>query len=235
VSSPTPRSGARRASAEATRARLLEAGREAFARKGLAATNLTQDILEPAEVSVGSFYHQFRDKTDLMVAIVEEQAEQLRARLREVHRPAPGRSLAEIARQSYGLIFEMAEQHGDAMRILLHERDLDDPRIGSFAERERRRWIESLMQDYRRLAEANQIDLDVELAAEMISLLTTGALTRYLELPPEDRPAARGRLLDGLVRLTLGGLPGLAVAEAARSNPFPSREDRRSEAANGAR
>jgi AcrR family transcriptional regulator len=230
-----PRPGSRRASAEATRARLLDAGREAFARKGLAATNLTQDILEPAEVSVGSFYHQFRDKTDLLVAIVEDHADSLRARLREVHRPAPGRSLVEIARQSYALTFEMAEQHLDATRILLRERDLDDPRIVRFVETERRRWIESLMEDYQRLAEANRIALDVELAAEMISLLTAGALARYLELPPRERPAARERLLDGLVRFTLGGLPGLTLAEPTAGHSSQSPMDRRRAAANGAK
>ena len=55
MAKPTPLPGARRGSAEATRARLIEAGRRAFARKGLAGTKLTQDILEPAGVSVGSF------------------------------------------------------------------------------------------------------------------------------------------------------------------------------------
>ena len=100
MTKPPPPPGARRGSAEATRERLIEAGRRAFARKGLAGTKLTQDILEPAGVSVGSFYHQFKDKTDLMLAIFEQHTDNMRALVREAHRPVPGRSLAEIARSS---------------------------------------------------------------------------------------------------------------------------------------
>ena len=86
MAKPTPLPGARRGSAEATRERLIEAGRRAFARKGLAGTKLTQDILEPAGVSVGSFYHQFKDKTDLMLAIFEQHTDNMRALLRREHR-----------------------------------------------------------------------------------------------------------------------------------------------------
>lgn len=209
MTKPVPVPGARRGSAEATRARLIDAGRRAFARKGLAGTKLKQDILEPAGVSVGSFYHQFKDKTDLMLAIFEEHANDMRALIREAHRPVPGRSLADIARSSYALAFDLADRYANEARILMRERAVDEPRIKSFLDAERRRWVESLKQDYRRLADLNRFDLDVELAAELIAGLAWGVLDRYLELAERDRRRARERLLDGLVRLTLGGLPAL--------------------------
>ncbi len=205
-----PLPGARRGSAEATRARLVEAGRRAFARKGLAGTNLTQDILEPAGVSVGSFYHQFKDKTDLMLAIFEQHADNMRALVREAHRPVPGRSLAEIARSSYAIGFDLADRYANEARIIMRERAVDEPRVKSFIDEDRRRWVESLMLDYRRLAELNRFDLDVELAAELIAGLVRGVLDQYLELPKTERPKAREKLLDGLVRFTLSGLPGLS-------------------------
>ena len=211
----TPLAPARRGTAEDTRARLIDAGRRAFARKGLAGTKLTQDSLEPAQVSVGSFYHQFKDKTDLMLAIFEEHGEKLRAIMREAHRPRPGRSLADIARESYALTFSMADKYANFMRILIRERGADDPRVKRFIDEDRRRWVESLKQEYRRLAELHRFDLNVELAAELIAALTFGVIDRYLELPEPERPEARERLLDGLVRLTLGGLPALSTSGAA--------------------
>jgi AcrR family transcriptional regulator len=211
MAKPTPLPGARRGSAEATRERLIEAGRRAFARKGLAGTKLTQDILEPAGVSVGSFYHQFKDKTDLMLAIFEQHTDNMRALVREAHRPVPGRSLAEIARSSYALCFDLADRYANDARILMRERAGDEPRIKRFIDEDRRRWVESLMLDYRRLAELNGIDLDVELAAELIAGFARGVLDQYLELPKKERPKAREKLLDGLVRFTLGGLPGLSA------------------------
>jgi len=219
---PAPLSGARRGSAEATRARLIEAGRRAFARKGLAGTKLTQDILEPAGVSVGSFYHQFKDKTDLMLSIFEEHADNLRVLVSEAHRPAPGRSLVDIARSSYALAFDLADRYANEARILMRERAVDEPRIRRFIDEDHKRSLESLKRDYRRLAELNHFDLDVELAADLVAGLAEGVLDRYLELPREERPKARERLLDGLVRFTLGGLPALSISGAApQVDPLP--------------
>ena len=213
--------GSRRA--EGTRRKLLEAGRVAFARKGLAAVHLKRDILEPAGVSVGSFYHQFKDKSDLLAAILAEHSQALRARLREVHRPDTERTGEEVAFQSYSLLFDVADEHPDGMRILLRERE-DDPRIRAFIEEDRARWRHSLARDYARIAQARGFELEAELAAELIGLLAHGAIQHYLSLPRAERAKARERLIGGLVRLTLRGLPGLTPNEddsppPARSQP----------------
>lgn len=221
--SPTPPSSR----AEETRRRLLDAGRVAFARRGLAAANLKRDILEPAGVSVGSFYHQFEDKSDLLVAILAEHSAALRERLTEVHRP-DGRSGDEIAYESYSLLFDVADEHPDGMRIHLREPELEDPRIRSFIEEDRMRWQHGLAADYARIAEARGVPLEAELAAELIGVLAHGVLQHYLSLPQEERPKARERLLRGVVRLTLRGLVGLvpdeaAAPSAAGSGPHPNR------------
>jgi AcrR family transcriptional regulator len=207
-----PRAGPRRrASAEATRGRLLSAGRRAFARKGLAGTNLRDDVLGPAGVSVGSFYHQFRDKTELLLAILEEHGRAVLTRVREAHAPAPGLHAEDIARRSYSLVFELAEENADLLRILMRERDSDDPRVRRFLRRDRERWQRSLADDYERLMRASGVRLDAELAAQMILALSLGAVAHWLELPDAERPGARERWLDGLVRFTLAGLAGLAL------------------------
>lgn len=209
-----------RPNAVATRERLLEAGRRAFARRGLTGTNLKQDILEPAGVAVGSFYHQFPNKTELLLAILEEDSRDLQTALQRAQEPRPGRSLFDIARDSYIATFDLVELHPDTMRILFRESAVDDSRVQSFAHREQMRWIEILTHNFQRLTAADAETPQIALAAEMISVLTTGALAHYLGLPEEERAAARERLIDGLVRLTLGGVPALGIDEAALARPI---------------
>lgn len=55
----------------ATRARLLEAGRQLFATDGYA-TVTTQAIVDTAGVTRGALYHQFSDKAGLFDAVYEE-------------------------------------------------------------------------------------------------------------------------------------------------------------------
>ena len=204
----------RRRGAGDTRNRLLEAGRRAFARRGLAGTNLSQHILEPAGIAVGSFYYQFRNKTELLVAILEEDSQDLRSALERVQQPTPGRSVLDIARASYAATFDVVDRHADTMRILIRESAVDDPSVQQFADQEQRNWIETLTRNFQRFAPADHSIEQVALAAELISVLTTGALAHYLGLPGQERPAARERLIDGLLRLTVGGLPALGFDEA---------------------
>src|SRR5215470_9839716 len=109
----------RAASRERTRARLLRVGRRAFGRKGLAGTNLRDDILIPARVSVGSFYHQFEDKTELFLAILEEHSETFRALVRDTHTRAAGNDPVDLARHSFTTVFRTAERTDDLFRILV--------------------------------------------------------------------------------------------------------------------
>lgn len=55
----------------ATRSRLLEAGRQSFAREGFAAVS-TQSIVDAAGVTRGALYHQFGDKAGLFAEVYEE-------------------------------------------------------------------------------------------------------------------------------------------------------------------
>ena len=120
----------RSARAQSTRDRMLSAAARAFAEKGLAGTKLKDDILAPAGIAPGSFYYQFDDKVDLLLAVLEEYSTQYRDRLRQVHRASPGRLLEDICRDSYALLFELAESSTDVLRIQLKERHSDEPRVG---------------------------------------------------------------------------------------------------------
>ena len=56
---------------EEKRARLLAAARKAFATSGYGAS--VHDICQAAGVGIGTFYHQFPDKSDLMRFLMDEE------------------------------------------------------------------------------------------------------------------------------------------------------------------
>jgi AcrR family transcriptional regulator len=202
--SPTPEPR-RRPGAEETRRRLIAAGLRAFAAHGLEGTNLREDILEKAGVSVGSFYHQFPDKTGLLLAILDEYGTRSRERLHALHAPRPGRSAVDVARDSFAFVLEMAEREEDLVRIQLRVRSSDDARVQTFERESRERWRASLAEDYTRISAAGGVAIEAELLADLMIGLSLGVVAQYLETPPAGRRAARERLLDGLVRFTLGG------------------------------
>lgn len=210
---PTTRATSR----EQTRARLLAVGRHVFARKGHAGANLKEDILVPAQVSVGSFYHQFRDKTDLLLAILEEHAQTFRAMIQEAHLPRPDSEPGDIARHSFETVFRVAEQDDDLFRIAVRERESEDPRVRAYLRDNHRRWIESLADDYHRAGLGRVADDEsLLLAAELVTATTLATVLRYLDLPARERARQREPLVDGLVRFTIGGLLALVAPAAQR-------------------
>jgi AcrR family transcriptional regulator len=219
---------ARASSRERTRARLLAVGRRVFARKGHAGANLKDDILIPARVSVGSFYHQFRDKTDLLLAILEDHSRTFLAMIHEAHRPREESAPGEIARHSFETVFRIAEKNDDLFRIMVRERESEDPRVRAYLRDNHRRWIESLAADYRRagLGSAGGDD-DLPLAAELISATTLGTILNYLDRPPREREKERARLIDGLVRFTIGGLLALTTPMPLPRRRSAARRDRK--------
>ena len=211
---PTPRRTAapRRRNAAATRKRLMDSGRSAFARKGLAGTILIDDILRPAGVSTGSFYHQFRDKNELLVAILDEHARAFRTRLLQTleHPGEAGHaSFVDLACACYGMALDMADDDGDLLRIQRRERDSDDPVVASYLRENQESWIERVASIFLSGAADDASEADCRLAAQFVIHLGLTGVALYQDVPEEKRPEARESLLDGLVRFTMGGLPAL--------------------------
>ena len=73
-----------------TRLSLLEAAYTLFTRDGYAATSVS-DIAAQAGVSLGAFYQYFRDRADIMAALVGDGAKQMLEDTERVWRPAEGR------------------------------------------------------------------------------------------------------------------------------------------------
>jgi AcrR family transcriptional regulator len=76
--------------AERTRSALLDAARLLFMEKGYGATSVA-DIAGAAGVSLGSFYQYFRDRSEIMAALVGEGARRMLEDAQHVWRPAEGR------------------------------------------------------------------------------------------------------------------------------------------------
>jgi AcrR family transcriptional regulator len=65
---------------EATRAALVRAARQLFARRGYNSVS-TEEIVHRARVTRGALYHHFRDKQDLFRAVLEEVERELVAKV----------------------------------------------------------------------------------------------------------------------------------------------------------
>ena len=200
----------------------MAAGRSAFARKGLAGAILTDDILRPARVSTGSFYHQFRDKNELLVAILDEHGRVFRARVLETleHPGEAGHGrFVDLVRACYSLALDMAEDDGDLLRIQRRERDNSDPVVAGYLRESQESWIELVAGYFSRGAAEDVSEADCRLAAQLVIHLGLASIALYQDLPEAERPAARDRLLATMVRFTMGGLPALTRERPSASKP----------------
>ena len=108
---------------EATRAALVAAARELFARHGYARVG-TEEVVRAAGVTRGALYHQFRDKEDLFLAVFEQVEREVTERIAE-------RVIAEGAQDPVGALLVGAEMFLDVcaqpevQRIML----LDAPAV----------------------------------------------------------------------------------------------------------
>jgi AcrR family transcriptional regulator len=204
-STERPEHTERRGRAAVTRERILDTARSAFAAKGYDGTNLVGDVLEPAAVSAGSFYHQFRSKSDLYTTVVEEAAAGWEAPLASMAGAGPRDigDLAGVARSAYRAVFDAVDRHEDLVRIQMRDRYHPDPAVSLPLQGLRTGWITTLTSVYR------QVLADPAAAAELTVALALGAIASYLEVPPGQRAKLRGRLIEDLTTFTLGGLSAL--------------------------
>ncbi len=199
---PTP---PRQARARATRARLLDAARRAFAEHGHDGVNLKVHVLEPAGVGVGSFYHQFADKTDLLITLLDEAAEGRRRAVVDAPGAVADRAPEEVLADGFARLLADIDASEDLWRIQIRERANPDPRIrrrvGGGPDAWRRDLAAALA------ASTGAPDAEVARAADLLFALGVGLAATYLERPQRRRTAvARRDLAGGAATFATAGL-----------------------------
>ena len=103
---PTPLPPRRRR--ENTRARLLEAGREVFAEKGIRRVTV-DELVAAAGFTRGAFYSNFSSIEELFFAVFEDQAGRMLGAVRAAIESVPA---GEFSLESVGVIFESLHPYG---------------------------------------------------------------------------------------------------------------------------
>ena len=202
---PAP-AGKRERTKTHNRAAILEAAREVFAELGYGAASV-RDVIRRTDLASGTFYNYFPDKESVLRALVEDQAGELRRRLREAR--AEASSLDEFVRAGYRAYFDFIA--GDRAAFELMRRNsgtirtlVDEPAMGA--------GVEDLRRDLAAAAELGALPpLDVEYMAAAMTGVGIEVAMRMVERAPVDVEGAT----DFATALFLGGIARLA--EPARS------------------
>lgn len=94
------------------------------------------------------------------------------------------------------------------------------PLVAKYLRENHESWIERVANYFCRDAADDVSSADCRLAAQFVIHLGLISVALYQDLPEDERPKVRERLLEGLVRFTMGGLPALTHE---RRSPSDSR------------
>lgn len=193
-----------------TRQRLIDRGRIAFAAKGHDNVSLQRDVLKPAGVSNGSFYHQFQDKTDLLIAVLEDSRERGRTFAQGAVPDSTDTPRAERMKQRMEVWLGLLEHGEDLYRIQVRERDNNDERVrnliadfqaGSFA---------PMAQRLATSVAAASDTFDPERAALFVRRFIETTSLAYLDLPHDQRIAQRSDMARDMAAFIIGGVTRMA-------------------------
>jgi AcrR family transcriptional regulator len=210
----TSRRAPRQARAAETRRRLLDAGFQAFATKGVDGANLVEDVLEPAGVSIGSFYHQFADKAELLREILAEAADRRRAFIVRLSELDPAGDLDSTVRLVVERLHDSLEQDAAAWQLQRISRVTGADSVHGLGPAGRESWTDALGQLLgawfaRPPAELRQ-------AGGLVVTLARGFVSDFLDTPAAQRPP-RAQQVDAFTRFVVGGLTALLGAPQTQS------------------
>jgi AcrR family transcriptional regulator len=201
ITRSAPRTGGRRERRKAeNRGAILEAARAVFAELGYDAAAV-RDIVRRTELAAGTFYNYFPDKEAVFRAIVDDSAQALRLRLREVRARAD--TLEAFVGDGYRvwfeflvtdpLLFELMKRNAGPIRALFGE-----PILGS--------GVDELLVDLTEAIERGDIPaLDAAYMAGAMAGVALELGVRMAERDPPDVDGAAAFATD----LFVGGIARL--------------------------
>jgi AcrR family transcriptional regulator len=167
--------------------------------------NLREDILIPAKISAGSFYHQFSDKTELLLAILDlDMGEKRKAGV--IIGQANSIDLSETMGRLARSYFDMADKNPYILKIYVQEYYSADKKVlrnirsaDSAASAALARLLEGHKQAGANITDAN-------IASRIIGSLIISVTNYYVGLPAKERAVMREKLLTELIGLILNGI-----------------------------
>ncbi len=165
-----------------TRERLLAGARQAFAKRGFAATRVA-DIVALAGTSHGTFYTYFDDKRDALLALTQEAASAIYgaavAPLANGHQE-PAR---EAIRARMTVFFRTYSEWWDVVRTWDHASAIH-PEVDELRTRIRSSIVEQLYRALQRERERGQLNagLDLQIAAIALTAMVEEFASRWLAL-----------------------------------------------------
>lgn len=203
TSQSAPRQRPRQARGVATRHKLVEAATIAFAEHGLQATNLAEHILKPAGVSTGSFYHQFADKTDLLIEVISDGIEARHDLVFGGISDDQHPTIQTVIVSGFESLFLSLDTDEHAWQIQLAEQHSADDRVRQVVLAGRERWIVAVSAVLARLGNCGP--QATRNAAVALVSFATGTANVYLSLDPATRKAHRHDLLSGAITFSTAG------------------------------
>lgn len=193
--SPSATRQPKQARAIRTRERILDQAEHAFATRGFEAASLTSDILDPAGISVGSFYHQFADKRAVLHALLDERRSWRDVNAATTAAAGQQPTFADAVRHAMLLFLDDIDRHPKMWWIHCRELHSADTEIRHLIEQSWSTRVDSVRAVLR--SHADDTATPGRLAFAALGL--TGVLAAYLNGDDATRRDVREVLLDDVV------------------------------------
>lgn len=201
-----------------TRAVLLTAAEEIFARRGLHRASVAQ-LAQRAGVATGTFYVHFESKEALFLALVEDLGARLEQHVRE-HTAKP-RAQTLDSRQVLEAFLDFVVRHPHLYRLVRQSEELDADVYRDFYRRLSTAW-QQVLTDGMRAGEVTRAN------PEVLSWVLMGVLhfvgMRFVEWAHEPAPVSDA-LLDEVTAFVEAGLRGERAPRASSRDETPTSDE----------